>query len=76
MDTKRIISNVIHATKPTAAVQQRLEARLNARPDLDANTVACVCKRHIVDVEVFYNVSLVGVLAKRADADAMRAGAV
>jgi len=49
---------------------------LNARPDLDASTVARIRERHIVDVEVLYNIGFIGVLAERTDADAMRARAV
>lgn len=44
-----------------------------ARPDFDACTVRCVGHGDVADEDVFNNVDFAGVLAERADADAMAA---
>lgn len=73
---KRIIRYIPHTTQPTTAIQEVLERRLDAGPDLDAGSITSVGHGDVVDVQVLDNVRLALVLAEGADADAVRAGAV
>ena len=62
-----IIRDIPDPSQPSAAIKQRLETRLDAWPDFDAGAVAGIGERNVGDVQVFDDVSLVGVLAERAD---------
>lgn len=73
---KSVIRHVPHAAKPAAAVEQVLERRLHAGPDLDAGSVAGVGHGDVVDVQVLDDIRLALVLAEGTDADTVRARAV
>jgi hypothetical protein len=71
--TKQIIRHVSHAAQPSATVQERLETRLDTRPNLDPRPVARVGETDVVDVQILHNIRLIGVLTKGTNADAVRA---
>lgn len=70
---EQITSHVLDATRPrtTSAVKVILEETLNIGPDLDSSSATSIGHGGVVDVKVLNAVSLVLVLSKGTDADAV-----
>lgn len=73
---KGVIRDISNVAKTASTVQELLEAGLDAGPDLYAGKVAGVGHGNIVHVQILDNISLIGVLTKRTNGDAVGAGAV
>ena len=73
VDAHGIVGDVVDAALATAALEVAGEGCGRAWPDFDASAVAGVGHGDVVDEDILDNVSLCGVLAKRADTDAVAA---
>ena len=62
INTERVVCDIPYSPKTAAAIQQRLEARLNTWPHFNSSAVASVRKGDVVYIEVFHDIGLVGVL--------------
>jgi len=72
-DLESVVGDVADTAGTTTAAETGLEVGLGAGPDLDAGRVDGVAHGGVVDVDVFDNVKVLGVLAEGADRDTMGA---
>jgi hypothetical protein len=68
-----VVGDIADGAAATAALQVARESRRGAGPDLDARAIGSVGHGDVVDVDVFNQVDFAGILAERADADAVAA---
>lgn len=72
-DGHGVVGDVVDGAEAAAALEVAGQGRRGARPHLDAGAVAGVGHADVVDVDVLDIVDLAGVLAQRADRDAVAA---
>ena len=70
---ERVVGNIADIARATAPTKAGLEVGLGAGPNFEAGAVSGVAQGDIVDVEILYNVDELGVLAKRANRNAVGA---
>lgn len=73
LDNHAVVRDIAHGAAAASALQVTGERRGSARPDFDACTVRGVGHGDVAHKDVFDNVDFAGVLAERADADAVAA---
>lgn len=75
-DGHGVVGDVVDAALAAATLEITGHGCRCAGPDFDASAVAGVGHGDVVNVDVFYDISLCGILSKGADADAVTAIAV
>lgn len=72
-DGHGVVGDVVDSSSAAAALEIARHGGLSAGPDLDAGTVAGVGHGDVVNKDVFYDISLCGILSERTDTDAVTA---
>jgi len=76
VDAHGVVGDVVDAAFATAALEVTGECGGRAWPDFDAGAVAGVGHGNVVDEDVLDDIGFCGVLAQRADTDAVAAVAL
>ncbi|CAH0053699.1 unnamed protein product [Clonostachys solani] len=66
-----VIRDIAYVSRAAATSKTRLEISLRPGPDLESGAIGSIAQSDIVDVQILNDVEILGVLAQRADRDAV-----